>query len=143
MSNTKSTQQAQDALLDAMIENYTGCERLSYSFDFFQGATRNPLQIFRLLSIDPATGDGVEEKDLARLTGLPEKAFTSEALTGISESELLTGLGRCALLWLDCVRGQILLELTEAQTKATPSTGVEGVLSTWAAVRGSAAQSAH
>jgi len=51
-------------------------------------------------------------------------------LTGVSDDQLLKALGQCALVFLDCVRGQIRKDILE-EAETLPMNGVEGVLSTW------------
>lgn len=144
MSNNQTNRQAQATALDAAIENYAGSNTVPFSFGQFVGSYTNPLQTFRLLSIDSETESSLEASDLAKLTGLPASAFTDEVLTGVNEAELLTALGRCALVFLECVRAQIQQDILEAQSapKKTESPA-DGVLLLWEEVRGSASQFGH
>jgi hypothetical protein len=129
----QATRHAQATLLDTMIESHLGSASVAYSYSTFTGSYSNPLQTFQLLSIDLDTGMSVEDSALAKLTGLPARAFTDEVLTGVSQDQLLTALGKCALVWLECIRAQIHQELIEEQNQAENLS--ENTLSIWSEVK--------
>ena len=136
MFNNQTNRQTQAAMLDAMIGKHCQLGNVGYSFDTFVGSYTNPLRTFRLLSIDPDTESSIEASDLAKLTGLPASAFTDEVLTGVSEAELLTAVGCCALVFFECVRAQIQQDIEENSKQA--ENHAEGVLSLWSEIRDSA-----
>lgn len=139
MSNNRKSEAA---TLDAMIDAYRGMACVAYPFEAFKGSYTNPLQAMRLLAIDPETQGSIDEADLAKLTGLPVRSFTDDVLTGVSDDQLLKALGQCALVFLDCVRGQIRKDILE-EAETLPMNGVEGVLSTWNEVRGAGVSLQH
>lgn len=141
MSNNQINRQAQAAALDAAIENYAGPDTVPFSFGQFVGSYTNPLQAFRLLSIAPETECSIDQAALAKLTGLPASAFTDEVLVGVTETQLLTALGKCALVWLGSVRAAIQQDI-EANNKQAENRS-DGVLALWSEVRDSANQATH
>ncbi|RIX44606.1 MAG: hypothetical protein D3M94_14030 [Rhodocyclales bacterium GT-UBC] len=109
MFNTHFTAAQRDSLLVKIIEQGDFSQNIGFCQGFFAGSQSNPLKAFRQLTILPESGFSIDAEVLADLTGVPAAAFEAETLN-LPEDQLLTAVGKLALIWLESVRRELLSE---------------------------------